>query len=364
MVHKKNQGNQTETVKQALICHIRDLDLKPGDRLPSQAELRQRLGVGGATIQRAVQALCDSGIVEIKPHRGVILRNTATNGMIGREIGLVNLWRTFSPSVASYLQCLQLQLHQNACQSKTFLRNFPEMTDVDSLSYFDGLKRCIEMKQLNGILTTVSFDDETWEFFDKHKIPVVSTESAAKNGGFRVERYDYIDASFRQAQKRGFKRPALVCCGYPYTEQTLKTFHQYTDLPEDKYCFVINRILKPTDLSIFEQNNVATILEQMAAMPKAKRPDVLIVPDDILMSYIFPYLQRKWCAGCDWKPFFIYLRHKQVPILAPELIEGDYLEFDIMKTAEITIDFLLDVIRGKETTPRSIIIEPELFEQE
>ena len=56
-------------------------------------------------------------------------------------------------------------------------------------------------------------------------------------------------------------------------------------------------------------------------------------------------------------------KYRTLPILAPELIEGDYLEFDIMKTAEITIDFLLDVIRGKETTPRSIIIEPELFEQ-
>ena len=293
MVHKKNQGNQTETVKQTLICYIRDLKLKPGDRLPSQVELRQQLGVGGATIQRAMEALRDSGIVEIKPHKGVILRNASTNGMIGREIGVINLWRTYSPSVTSYLQCLQLQLHLNACQNKMFLRNFPEMTEVDTLSYFDGLRRCVELKQLSGILTTVSFDDEAWEFFEKHKIPVVSTATASRGHGFRIERYDYIDASFRQSIKRGFKRPALICCGYPYTEQTLNTFRKYTDLPEETYCYLLNQTITTTDNSIFTRENFIPWLEKLAALPKTKRPDVLIVPDDILMSFIFPYLQQK-----------------------------------------------------------------------
>ena len=200
------------------------------------------------------------------------------------------------------------------------------------------------------------------EFFEKHKIPVVSTATASRGHGFRIERYDYIDASFRQSIKRGFKRPALICCGYPYTEQTLNTFRKYTDLPEETYCYLLNQTITTTDNSIFTRENFIPWLEKLAALPKTKRPDVLIVPDDILMSFIFPYLQQKWCTGCDWKPFFIYIRHKQVPILPSQLIQGDYFEFDITKTAEITVSFLLDVIRGKETEPRSIVVEPELFE--
>ena len=364
MVHKKNQGNQTETVKQALICHIHDLYLKPGDRLPSQAELRQRLGVGGATIQRAVEALRDSGIVEIKPHRGVILRNAATNGMIGREIGFVSLWRTFSPAVASELQSIQLQLHQNACQQKLFLRNFPEMTDVDSLSYFDGLKRCIELKQLNGLLTTVSFDEEAWDFFEKHNLPVVSTSSASRNKGFRIERFTIEEAAFKQAVKRGFKRPALISCGYPHTQKILETFHKYTSLPAEKYCCLIHPEIDLKDISVLELFNPDQIIDRFAAMPEGERPDVLIIPDDILMASIFPRLQQKWASGSNWKPFFIYIRHKQIPILPSELINGDYFEFDSMKDAEITVSFLLDVIRGKEKVPRSIVTEPRVFEQQ
>ena len=363
MVSKKNQGHQTEAVKQALISHICDLNLKPGDRLPSQTELRNWLGVGGATVSRAVQALQESGIVEIKPHRGVILRNAATNGMIGREIGLVSMWRTFSPAIASSLQCLQLQFHQNACQVKTFLRNFPEMTDVDSLSYFDGLKRCVELNQLNGILTTVSFDDEAWEFFEKHNIPVVSTDSATQNNGFRLESFNIFEASMKQAVKRGFKRPGLIAFGYPHVSKIFDTFHKYTSVPAEKYCCLLAQQIVKDDISFLEKFNLSEKIDYFCAMPANERPDVLIVPDDILMTSIFPYFQQKWCEGCDWKPFFIYIYHKQIPILPLQMIYGDYFEFDIMKSAEITVSFLLDVIRGKEKTPRSIVIEPKLIER-
>lgn len=118
------------------------------------------------------------------------------------------------------------------------------------------------------------------------------------------------------------------------------------------------------DISVLELFNPDQIIDRFSAMPEKERPDVLIIPDDILMASIFPRLQQKWASGSNWKPFFIYIRHKQIPILPSELINGDYFEFDSMKNAEITVSFLLDVIRGKEKVPRSIVTEPRLFEQQ
>lgn len=364
MVNKRNQGNQTESVKQALICHIRDLNLQPGDRLPSQANLRKHLGVGGATVQRAVETLRDSGIVEIKPHSGVILKKRKTDGMIGREIGFVSLWRTFSPTIASSLQCIQLQLHQKACQNKLFLRNFPEMTEVDSLSYFDGLKRCIELQQIKGLLTSVSFDKEAWDFFEEHKLPVVSTSSATKNKGFRIEWFNIVDASLRQARKRGFRRPAVISCGFPHTKEILETYHKYYDLPVEQYCQLVTPGIDREDIAVTHNGNLAERIDFLASLPEEKRPDVLIIPDDILMAFIYPYFLQSQMKSNKWNPYFIYIQHKQNPILYPDLIRGDYFRFDNMKEAEITVSFLIDVIRGIETKPRSITIGPELFEQQ
>ncbi len=41
-MQKNNQGQQTEMVKKQLISLIREDELKVGDQLPSQAELRKK----------------------------------------------------------------------------------------------------------------------------------------------------------------------------------------------------------------------------------------------------------------------------------------------------------------------------------
>ena len=72
--YKKNLGEKTETVKQSIICMIQDMNLSPGDKLPTQNELRVKLSVGATTVQRAINALTKSNILEIRPHKGVFIK--------------------------------------------------------------------------------------------------------------------------------------------------------------------------------------------------------------------------------------------------------------------------------------------------
>ena len=359
---KNNQGQQTEMVKKQLISLIREGELKVGDQLPPQAELREKLGVGSKTIQRAIETLAESNVLEIRPHKGVFIKQLETDGFIGHEIGLVCMWRTYSPSSASLMQCLQLQMHSKACQCKLFLRNFPEMTRVDSLSYFDGLKRCIEQKQIQGLITTVSFDKEAWSFFRKHNLPVVSLGSAAFNAGFKVSDGVDLDDMFGQSRKRGFRRPAVIFCGFPVTAQIRKKFERNFSLDPEKFCRSLTPVMEVEDQPYRWTGDLYKILHQFAGMSKNKRPDVLLIPDDIITSIAHRELLKMQLNGCDWDPSFIYQTTRQVPLLPDGSVYGDYYVRDSMESAEAAVDLLLDVIGGKEKQERTVYIKPKLHD--
>ncbi len=363
-MQKNNQGQQTETVKKQLISLIREDELKVGDRLPPQAELRKKLGVGSNTIQRAIETLATAGIFEVRPHKGVFIKQLEPNGFTCHEIGLVCMWRTFYPAAASLMQCLQLQMHSNACQCKLFLRNFPEMTWVDSLSYFDGLKRCIEQKQIQGLITTVSFDKEAWAFFRKHNLPVVSLGTAAFNNGFKVCGGVRPEELFRQAKKRGFRRPAVIHSGFPVTDEIRKAFAENCRLPQDVYCRILSPEMEAADRPYQWFGELKNILQQFSSMPKNRQPDVLLIPDDIITSMVHRELLKMQLDGCHWDPSFIYQTVRQIPILPEGSVCGDYYEYDIMRQAEVAVKLLLDVISGKETKERTVYIKPKLYETE
>ena len=349
-------------VKKQLISLIREGGLKVGSQLPPQVELREKLGVGSKTIQRAIDTLAESGILEIRPHKGVFIKQLETDGFIGHEIGLVCMWRTFYPAAASLMQCLQLQMHSKACQCKLFLRNFSEMTRVDSLSYFDGLKRCIEQKQIQGLITTVSFDKEAWAFFRKHNLPVVSLGSAAFNAGFKVSGGVDLEDMFAQSRKHGFRRPAVIHSGFPVTDEVRKAFTENCRLPQDLYCRILSPEIVTADSPCEWSGELKNILQEFAALPKNCQPDVLLIPDDIITSMVHRELLKMQLDGVRWNPRFIYLTVRQVPILPEGSIRGDYFEYDTMEAAEAAVNLLLEVIGDKEKQERTVYIKPKLHE--
>ena len=358
---KKNQGEKTEFVKQLIFCLIRDFNMKAGDKLPTQNEMRLKFKVGSTTIQRAIDTLAKSGILEIRPHKGVFVKKQDTDGFIARQIGIVSMWRTFHPAAASMMQCLQLQLHQNACQCKLFLRNFPEMTLTDSLSYFSGLKRCIEQKEIQGLITTVSFDFEAWDFLKKHKIPVVSLGSAAFNKGFKVCNFNNLTDFFKLAEKRGLQRPALLHCGFPVTEIIRNSFIENCSLDPEIYCRFMQTDMQVEDKPFEWTEKLKIILQNFSIMPKNKRPDVLLIPDDMIMNIAYHEILHIQKNGSDWNPYFIYTTNKQIPIMPHGSIKGDYFEHDIMEMADTAVKLLLDIIGEKENESEIIYIQPRHF---
>ena len=73
-----------EAVAKELKTFILDGGLKPGDQLPTEQELCQRLNVGRATLREAMRQLQMLGLVESKAGRGTYVCGEARDSDLTR----------------------------------------------------------------------------------------------------------------------------------------------------------------------------------------------------------------------------------------------------------------------------------------
>ena len=63
-----------ESVIKQIVTQIRDGNLHPTDRLPSERQLIDMLGVGRPSVREALKGLSAMGLVEIRPGEGTFVR--------------------------------------------------------------------------------------------------------------------------------------------------------------------------------------------------------------------------------------------------------------------------------------------------
>ncbi|MGI6225082.1 MAG: FadR/GntR family transcriptional regulator [Peptococcales bacterium] len=78
---KKDPTSVYEKVLKELTASIMHGDLKPGDKLPSERNLSEMLGVSRTSLREALKMLAASGMVEIKHGQGVFItkKDSSTN---------------------------------------------------------------------------------------------------------------------------------------------------------------------------------------------------------------------------------------------------------------------------------------------
>lgn len=67
--------NRSNTVAQSLRQQIFAGDLKPGDKLPTEAVLCEQYGVSRTTLREAIQMLRTHGLLDVTPGRGSFIRS-------------------------------------------------------------------------------------------------------------------------------------------------------------------------------------------------------------------------------------------------------------------------------------------------
>jgi GntR family transcriptional repressor for pyruvate dehydrogenase complex len=86
MLSRIERVSATEAVVDQMISLIRRGDLRPGDKLPSEFELMEMLGVGRSTLREAKQVLISLGLIEAYPGRGSFVMELGPDDAINQEI--------------------------------------------------------------------------------------------------------------------------------------------------------------------------------------------------------------------------------------------------------------------------------------
>jgi len=363
MVIDNNLGKKTELVKRALVNYIVDHKLGPGGKIPSQSELRKVLGTGNAVISRAIQALVNDEILENRgPGRGVFVRNLKRNGHIGRTIGLICDRNVEYPLFLSLMQTISIACHHRNCGINFIIRDSSQRVEADSLSAFRGLEQGIAQHRFDGLISTVNLEDEAVNFCSKNNMPLCYIHDVcnSKVNSVIIE-YDFSQL-FQILHERNFKRPMLIHMGHPLTKKIRNTFLKLTGdfdfggLPPEFFCRVIRENANADYHISSNATSVASLLKELLKLPESSRPDVLIIPDDVMTSWIYPFL-----LNSNWAPPLYHSRIKQLPYLQFDVDNGGYFQVDTMEIAEMTIALMFDMINKKFKNEKIITYSPPLI---
>lgn len=106
-----------------IVHYLRERRLQPGDRLPSERDFAERLGVGRNAVREALATLVALRVVDSRPNSGIYLRHMAKESSFEALVMLTGLGETPTPNevaetteVRAHLEVLAAGL---ACQRRS-----------------------------------------------------------------------------------------------------------------------------------------------------------------------------------------------------------------------------------------------------
>jgi GntR family transcriptional regulator, transcriptional repressor for pyruvate dehydrogenase complex len=105
-----------EDLVDRLLEYVVDAALKPGDRLPAERELANRLGVSRASVRQAIVALEVQGIVDSRHGDGIYLRRL---GVAGESLNKLLDRRRRLPEILEAREALEVKLAELAALRRT-----------------------------------------------------------------------------------------------------------------------------------------------------------------------------------------------------------------------------------------------------
>ncbi len=267
---------KTEMAKSLLVRYIRDQKMSRGDRLPGQDFLRRNLKFGTTTISAAIRELRDDGVVEVQDKIGVFVIDPNANGHTGRTVALTAIHLENSSFYSVLSSLLQVQLMRLGCQMRLFCAESLGRTQCQ-VDDFPGLRRCIENGEIQGIVHIDDFLEKSLNYLQKKKIPTLMVGGANASWekcGIFIDQTGTMRMAAEKLHEMGMRRPGLV------VHRTV-----VEDIRGEFGSLVRELWGKTAEPVIFSGNHYhdgGRIAKEFASMSEAKRPDSLIILDDII----------------------------------------------------------------------------------
>ncbi|MFZ5814413.1 MAG: FadR/GntR family transcriptional regulator [Bacillota bacterium] len=132
-----------EEIVQQLAEMVRQGELKPGDRLPSERDLATAFGVGRPTLRQALTVLAQAGVVEIVPGSGIYLRKPVTEAPGGASHAMAMVLITESKDLLNMLE-LRIAIESEAAFLAA-MRRTPEAVERLMAAY-NALERAFTVR--------------------------------------------------------------------------------------------------------------------------------------------------------------------------------------------------------------------------
>lgn len=347
MIFGQNLGKQTERAKQEILRYIWDRKLCEGEKIPAQAVLSRDLGMGCATLDRAVKALVQDGVLESRRRVGVFVRNAKPEGLPGRSIGVIGLLLD-TPHMFNWSMAYALQdaLQKNGCQCTMFpfrdhYRRRPDLSD------FAGLEYAVSQGGLHGIISIADFfPEKLLPEFEKAGLELCfSGPPAPAECGVFIDTVGFMLEALDRLRRKGLCSPRILVGPGPLRNFSLPRLTRLlSDWPE---CRVPVEALYLEGYGIEHGRESA---RNILLLPPGARPDCMVLCDDIIAQGFFSELVRLQGKRIDYMPPAFCLRNKNAPIDFPCREVVDY-EVDSRKLAAGTVELLLGRLRGEKSRP-------------
>lgn len=351
-------SSKVQKIKESLVRYIADLQLGPGDKLPSQNELRLSQNVGSATISTAIRSLAQDNILEIRDKVGVFVNQNGLDGHTGRNAAiLINCINSIYIHIL--VSELQEQLQKVSCQNMVFM--CPPDKDSLCLENYPGFMRNVRQNNISMVFLTTGLDQSGYEWLDESKASYISLiKNQLAPYTCAVDMHRYVKESFDYLLQKGARRLAIVAYGHKLGSTLNRAFQEQMQLhfPHidcDDCIYLANG---------FEASR--NVVGQILSTPKSQRPDALIYTGDLIMQGVSVWLHRIQVDLQDrYTPHATAILNRQNPIM-PIDSQIAVFEADVHEQSIIAVKTLLDYVRGGEalmnhSIPARLMTQQEYF---
>lgn len=111
-----NRETGSSAVIAGIIHYLKERNLQPGDRLPSERDLAERLGTGRNAVREALATLVTLRMVESRPNSGIYLRHVERESSFEALVMLADMGATPTPTDIS--ETLEVRAHLEALAAR------------------------------------------------------------------------------------------------------------------------------------------------------------------------------------------------------------------------------------------------------
>lgn len=332
-----NLGLRTEQAKQFLVRYIWDLKLKPGDKLPPHEVIRNKFGLGNATITRALKSLKVDGVLSAKRRVGTYVVDSQADGHAGRVIGLTSVQPengNIGPAHFYLLHYLQMFFRSVGCQTVVFYCNPTHGKYVVGMDYFPGLKRSVEEHRLDAVvLVGTDISEESWRWIEERKMHPCVVGITHAPVGVMLDYESMTQRAIELLVSQGCKRPGIAISPGVIRDFVWPVFCRVTKnlvgFDPERFYF--------EGISADGGNQIA---RDVLARNPSDRPDGLAILDDQIAMGLISHLVRKRSTNQKYLPLLACQTNKQIPMDFPvdEIVR---FEVDIDLLARTVVQMLI-----------------------